>query len=65
VNIFHLSDVRPTLVFLPPNIWHGFQNLLSDVSMTLVHVDRMYQHEQPDSWRLPPDSDQIPYQFRR
>jgi dTDP-4-dehydrorhamnose 3,5-epimerase len=64
VNVLHLSDMRPQLVFIPPNIWHGFQNLLNEVSTALVHVDRLYRHEDPDSWKLPHDSSQIPYQFQ-
>jgi dTDP-4-dehydrorhamnose 3,5-epimerase len=63
VNIFQLSHVRPTLVSIPPNVWHGFQNMLDESSITLVAVDRAFNHAKPDSWRLPYDSQEIPYQF--
>jgi dTDP-4-dehydrorhamnose 3,5-epimerase len=27
-------------------------------------VDRAYTYEDPDHWRLPPDTREIPYRFR-
>lgn len=65
INEFHLSIFRPSLVVVPPGIWHGVQNSNRDAALLLNMVDRAYQYENPDHWRLPPDTDQIPYRFDR
>lgn len=64
VSVFNLSPMRPTLLQFPPGIWHGFQNLLnSQMSSFLSFSDIPYIYEDPDEWRLPPDTPQIPYRF--
>lgn len=63
VDVFHLSPARPTLLAVPPWIWHGVQNLSTDVSCFVNMFDREYDYADPDEWRLPPDSDEVPYRF--
>lgn len=64
VNVFHLSRMRPTVVTIPPGIWHGLQNIENAESSFINYFDRPYDYTNPDEWRLPFDSDQIPYQFK-
>ncbi len=63
VDVFHLSPARPTLLAVPPWIWHGVQNLSADVSSFVNMFDRPYEYENPDEWRLPAVNDTIPYRF--
>ena len=63
VDVFHLSPARPTLLGVPPWIWHGVQNLSSSPSMFVNLFSKEYDYEDPDEWRLPPDTDEIPYSF--
>ena len=63
VNEFHLSLLRPTLVVFPPGVWHGIQNVMDDESAFVNFVDHAYRHDDPDEWRLPPDTAAIPYRF--
>jgi|SRR5215218_8632273 len=64
LNVLHLSVLRPTLLVIPPGVWHGIQNL-SDGSSTFVnYFDEQYDYGAPDDWRLPADTDEIPYRFR-
>lgn len=63
VNEFRLGTIRPALLIVPPKVWHGTQNLSPEASLLLNLVDKAYQYEDPDHWRLPPDTDQIPYKF--
>lgn len=63
VNEFRFGSFRPALVVVPPGVWHGIQNLSNEVSSMLSMVDRAYRYEDPDHWRLPPSSPQIPYTF--
>jgi dTDP-4-dehydrorhamnose 3,5-epimerase len=64
VDVFHLSPHRPQLLAVPPWIWHGVQNLSTEVSSFVNLFNKPYDYADPDEWRLPPDSDQIPYVFR-
>jgi dTDP-4-dehydrorhamnose 3,5-epimerase len=63
LNVFHLSPYRPTLIKIPPNIWHGLKNLESTTSSFINYFDRPYQHSDPDEHRLPADTPDIPFKF--
>jgi dTDP-4-dehydrorhamnose 3,5-epimerase len=63
INQFQFGSHRPALVLVPPGVWHGLQNLRDEESLVLNMVDRAYSYEDPDHWRLPPDSAVIPYEF--
>jgi len=63
VNVFHLSEKRPHLIVIPPNVWHGFQNLSDETSQIVNFFNLRFQHKEPDSWFLPSDTDKIPYNF--
>jgi dTDP-4-dehydrorhamnose 3,5-epimerase len=62
-NVFHLSRMRPTLVTVPPGIWHGLKNLEKTQSGFINYFDRPYDYADPDEWRLPPDTEKIPFRF--
>jgi dTDP-4-dehydrorhamnose 3,5-epimerase len=64
VNEVRFGAMRPALVIVPPQVWHGIQNLSQETSLILNLVDRAYRYESPDHWRVPPDSPEIPYQFK-
>ncbi len=64
VNEFRLGHIDPCLVVVPPGVWHGLQNLQSAASGFLNITDHPYQYDDPDEWRLPADTDVIPYQFK-
>lgn len=57
----YVGDARPTFLILPVGVWHGLQNLGSTEALMLNFPTRAYNYEDPDHWRLPYDSDQIPY----
>ena len=63
LSVLNLGRASPMLVVLPPNIWHGIQNLENATSGMINFFDRPYVYEDPDEWRLPLDTDQIPYRF--
>ncbi|MDO8334436.1 MAG: dTDP-4-dehydrorhamnose 3,5-epimerase family protein [Nitrosomonas sp.] len=64
INVFHLSRLRPTLTTIPPGIWHGLHNIDNAESSFINYFDRPYVYSDPDEWRLPFDTDKIPYQFK-
>lgn len=64
VNVFALSDARPMAAAIPPGIWHGIRNLNSGQPCSFViYFDRPYNYDDPDEWRLPADTDQIPHRI--
>jgi len=63
VDVFHLSPSRPSLLAIPPGVWHGVQNLRDEPGGILNLVDRAYSYRDPDHWRLPLDSPRIPFSF--
>ena len=58
-----VGDARPTFVVIPPGIWHGLQNLGTIDALVLNYPSRAYVYEDPDHYRLPYDSPEIPYQW--
>jgi dTDP-4-dehydrorhamnose 3,5-epimerase len=59
----HVGDARPTFLILPTGVWHGLQNIGASEALMLNFPTRAYDYEDPDHWRLPYDSDQIPYSW--
>jgi dTDP-4-dehydrorhamnose 3,5-epimerase len=51
---------RPLLVVVPPGVWHAVKALGASPSLILNAVDRGYNYEDPDSWRLPAGTPHIP-----
>lgn len=64
INEFHMGIERPTLVVVPPGVWHGIQNIGSEAAVLINLVDEAYVYRSPDHWSLPADTDQIPYRFQ-
>jgi dTDP-4-dehydrorhamnose 3,5-epimerase len=63
VMVLYIGLNRPSLVDIPPGVWHGLQNVTSDVASFVNMFDYAYNYENPDEWRLPADSPKIPYKF--
>lgn len=63
VNVVRLSRYRPEILQIGPGLWHGIKNLSSAHASFINYFDRPYQHDDPDEWRLPADTDLIPHRF--
>jgi dTDP-4-dehydrorhamnose 3,5-epimerase len=63
VNEFRFGTIRPALLAIPARVWHGIRNVASTPSLILNIVDRAYDYEDPDHWRLPYGSPEIPFGF--
>jgi len=63
VRELFIGDARPAFVVLPTGVWHGLQNLGSTDALVVNFPTRAYDYEDPDHWRLPFDTDQIPYSW--
>lgn len=63
LNEFRIGIERPTIVSVPPGVWHGVQNIGEGAAILLNLVDHAYVYSGPDHWGLPQDTDQIPFSF--
>jgi len=64
INELHVGDSRPAMVVIPPGVWHGVQNLAGGDACLLNFPTVGYVYEDPDHFRLPFDSPEIPYDWR-
>jgi len=59
----HVGDARPTFLVIPIGVWHGLQNLGASDALVLNFPTRAYDYADPDHYRLPWDSPEIPYSW--
>jgi dTDP-4-dehydrorhamnose 3,5-epimerase len=58
-----LGRERPALVVVPPGVWHAVANVGTDPAVFVNAVDQAYTYDDPDHYRVPIDSPQIPISF--
>jgi dTDP-4-dehydrorhamnose 3,5-epimerase len=58
-----VGALRPAIVIIPPGVWHGVTALGPEIALLLNLVDKAYAYDAPDHWRLPPDTEHIPYKL--
>jgi dTDP-4-dehydrorhamnose 3,5-epimerase len=63
INELVISARRPTLVVVPPKVWHGVHNVADGQSILLNIVDRAYSYEAPDHYRVAVDCPEIDFRF--
>lgn len=63
VNEFRYGEARQALVTVPPGVWHGVRNFGPTSAVLLNLVDVAYAYQDPDHWRLPINTDKIPFKF--
>lgn len=63
VDVHHTHGARPQLLVIPPDVWHGVQNLGAEPACFVNYFDEAYDHADPDEYRLPHGTDAIPYTF--
>jgi dTDP-4-dehydrorhamnose 3,5-epimerase len=59
-NVLRIGALSPYLVIVPPGVWHGFRNESGAPAGFINYFEKPYRHEDPDNWRLPPDTTAIP-----
>ncbi|MDP8225093.1 MAG: dTDP-4-dehydrorhamnose 3,5-epimerase family protein [Candidatus Lernaella stagnicola] len=65
VNEFFLGVHNPVVVKIPAGVYHGFKCVGEQEAMCLNVPTKPYNHDEPDEFRLPWDTDQIPYDWSR
>lgn len=60
VNEFVIGEHNQRLIRIPGDCWHGFKVVGSDEAILINFPTKLYDYDDPDEERLPPDTDQIP-----
>jgi len=55
VNTFVVSSRNPSLLVVPPGVYHGWMSLEDDTQL-ISTASEVYNRESPDEVRVPPDS---------
>jgi dTDP-4-dehydrorhamnose 3,5-epimerase len=64
VSEHRIGSLRPTLVVVPPGVWHGVKNVGLEPGVLINIVDRAYDYTDPDHWSIPwSEESGIPYRF--
>jgi dTDP-4-dehydrorhamnose 3,5-epimerase len=65
VDEFFIGDFNPTLVRIPPGVYHGFK-CISDFEAIIINVPTTtYNYLSPDEYRIDAHSLEIPYDWSR
>ncbi len=59
----YLSGSRPRLINVPKFVWHADHNIGTSDVVVVNFPTIQYDHSSPDKYRLPLDTDLIPYSF--
>jgi dTDP-4-dehydrorhamnose 3,5-epimerase len=63
VNEFFIGHLNPCLVKIPPLVMHGFKSVGQDLALIVNVPTELYDYDEPDEYRLPYDTDEIPYDW--
>ena len=56
-----IGERNPTLITVPPGVYHGFKGIGTETAFFISIPDLPYTPQDPDEYRLPPDTPEIPY----
>jgi len=65
VNEFFMGRLNPILLKIPPGVMHGFKGISSEMALIVNIPTEVYRYDSPDEYRVPPHTDQIPYDWAR
>ena len=64
VNEFYFGEARRALLRIPTGVYHGVRNVGTDDAWFVNMPSTPYRHEDPDKYRLPLDTPDIPFRFK-
>ncbi len=63
INELFIGEHNPTLVQIPDHVYHGWKCVSRTESIVVNCPTELYDYKDPDEYRLPYDSDEIPYDW--
>lgn len=58
-----IGEKNPALVTVPPGVCHGFKAVGTKTAFFISVPTHPYNYQEPDEYRLPPDTGDIPYDW--
>jgi dTDP-4-dehydrorhamnose 3,5-epimerase len=58
-----VGEKNPLLISVPPLVYHGFKAIGPQTAFFVSIPTLPYNYEEPDEYRLPPDTPEIPYDW--
>ena len=65
VNEFFVGIHNPVLVTIPPYVYHGFKCMSEEEAIVVNVPTEPYNYSQPDEFRLPAHTKEVPYDWAR
>ncbi|MCK4417756.1 MAG: dTDP-4-dehydrorhamnose 3,5-epimerase family protein [Candidatus Latescibacteria bacterium] len=63
VDEFFIGEHNPLLIQIPPQVYHGWKCISQQEAIVVNCPTERYNYKEPDEYRLPFDTDQIPYDW--
>ena len=63
VSEFFIGEHNPVLVQVPNGLYHGWKCVSESEAIVINCPTEVYDYEEPDEFRLPYDSEEIPYDW--
>ena len=63
VDEFFIGEHNPLLIQIPPQVYHGWKCVSQQEAIVVNCPTERYNYKDPDEYRLPFDTDQIPYDW--
>lgn len=65
ISEFFIGEDNPLLIQIPPLVLHGFKCISQEEAICINCPTEAYNNLQPDEYRIPPHSEEIPYKWER
>ena len=65
VNEFFMGVWNPIRLRIPPGVYHGFKCISTSEAIIINTPTEPYNRDDPDEYRLPAHTDEIPYDWSR
>ncbi len=63
INEFFMGIHNPILLQIPPYVYHGFKTISENEAICINCPTELYNYGDPDEYRVPPRSKEIPYDW--
>ncbi|MCL5291632.1 MAG: dTDP-4-dehydrorhamnose 3,5-epimerase family protein [Actinobacteria bacterium] len=63
VNELFIGEHNPTLVRIPKGVYHGWKCVSESEAYIVNCPDELYNYAEPDEYRLPYNTEEIPYDW--
>ncbi len=60
-----MGQLNPNMLKIPKGVYHGFKGLGDEMTLIVNVPTEVYKYEDPDEYRLPAHTEQIPYDWAR